>query len=127
MRLTLLAIPLLCATAAAQEPQAPRMPPEDSETGINAMILIGEPKGTPLEGAELDRVAHEVAAVVRCPVCQGLSIADSPVDQAAAMRTEVRELLAAGFTPDQILDYFEPSYGEFIRLEPKPEGFNLLV
>lgn len=130
MRHALIALSLLGATAAAalaQDPRAPRMPPEDSETGINAMILIGEPKGEPLAGAELDRVTHEVASLVRCPVCQGLSIADSPVDQAGDMRREVRELLAAGFARDQILEYFEKSYGEFIRLEPKAEGFNLVV
>ena len=34
---------------------------------------------------------------------------------------------AAGSTEEQILLYFEASYGEFIRLEPKPTGFNLTV
>lgn len=43
------------------------------------------------------------------------------------MRHEVRELLAAGYSEEQVLDYFEQAYGEFIRLVPKPRGFNLVV
>jgi cytochrome c-type biogenesis protein CcmH len=43
------------------------------------------------------------------------------------MKREATDLLAAGYTGDQVLSYFERSYGEFIRLEPKPEGFNILV
>lgn len=64
---------------------------------------------------------------MRCPVCQGLSVADSPTPSAVAMKAEVRQFLAAGYTDTQILTYFEQSYGEFIRLEPKAKGFNLLV
>jgi cytochrome c-type biogenesis protein CcmH len=64
---------------------------------------------------------------MRCPVCQGLSVEDSHTDTAVAMKAETRELLAAGFSPEQTLSYFEASYGEFIRLAPRAEGFNLLV
>jgi len=43
------------------------------------------------------------------------------------MKGEVRDLLARGFTGDQILRYFESSYGEFVRLEPAPRGVNWIV
>jgi len=46
---------------------------------------------------------------------------------ALAMKEEVRQFIAAGYTDEQILLYFEASYGEFIRLEPKATGFNLMV
>lgn len=92
-----------------------------------ARELTGAPQGEMLSGAELTRVTEEVTALMRCPVCQGLSVADSPTESALAMKSEARELLAAGFTGDQVLAYFERSYGEFIRLSPKPEGFNLVV
>ena len=32
-----------------------------------------------------------------------------------------------GYTQDQILDYFERSYGEFVLLKPKFRGVNTLV
>jgi cytochrome c-type biogenesis protein CcmH len=99
---------------------------EPAAAGL-ARDLIGEPEGGRLSGAELDRVTEEVASLMRCPVCQGLSVADSPTTSALAMREEARDLLALGYTEDQVLSYFERSYGEFIRLSPRPEGFNLVV
>ena len=88
---------------------------------------IGTPAGPPLTGAALEELTEEVSGLMRCPVCQGLSVADSPTPLAAAMKNEVRELLAAGYSREQVLDYFEQSYGEFIRLAPHARGFNLTV
>lgn len=95
--------------------------------GVDSRSLLGEPAGVALSGDELDRVTESLASRMRCPVCQGLSVADSPTDSALAMKSEVRELLAAGYAPAQVLDYFEGSYGEFIRLAPNTRGFNLMV
>lgn len=100
---------------------------QEGTLGVEGEALIGEPQGRPLSGEELERVTNEVSSLMRCPVCQGLSVADSPTPSAIAMKEEVRQFLAAGYTRDQILTYFEQSYGEFIRLEPKAKGFNLLV
>jgi cytochrome c-type biogenesis protein CcmH len=95
--------------------------------GLDAPKVLDAPAGKPLSGDELELRTQEVASLMRCPVCQGLSIADSPVDSAVAMKGEVRDLLALGYSEEQILTYFENSYGEFIRLAPKPKGFNLVV
>lgn len=89
--------------------------------------IVGAPSGTAVSGAELERRTTEVARLLRCPVCQGLSIADSHAAMAVNMKNEVRELLARGYSTDQILDYFEASYGEFVRLEPRKKGFNYVV
>ena len=88
---------------------------------------MGAPRGQALAGAALDARTEEVGALLRCPVCQGLSIADSPATMASKMKARVRELLAAGYDEEQILSYFERSYGEFVRLEPARRGINWLV
>ncbi|MDH3402315.1 MAG: cytochrome c-type biogenesis protein CcmH [Acidobacteriota bacterium] len=88
---------------------------------------LGPAQGAPVSGALLDARAYEIGSLLRCPVCQGLSVADSPVDAAVSMQAKIRRLVAAGYSEEQILAYFEGSYGEFIRLSPKPEGFNLVV
>jgi cytochrome c-type biogenesis protein CcmH len=93
----------------------------------DASQFVGPPQAKPLAGAELDRRATEVAGLIRCPVCQGLSIADSPSEMAANMKGQVRELLARGYTQEQILAYFEQSYGQFVLLRPKFGGVNALV
>lgn len=88
---------------------------------------LGAPAGEPLTGAELAERTYAVAALMRCPSCQGLSVADSPTATSAAMRAKIERLLAEGYSEDQVLAYFEASYGEFIRLAPRPRGFNLVV
>lgn len=94
---------------------------------MDNLDVMGDPQGAPMSGAELDAHTEELTSLMRCPVCQGLSIADSGTMIAMAMKEEVRQFIAAGYTDDQILRYFEASYGEFIRLAPKPTGFNLTV
>ncbi len=54
-------------------------------------------------------------------------MADSPATMALNMKTQVREMLATGYSQDQILAYFERSYGEFVRLQPPMRGVNWLV
>ena len=109
----LVAVPLLAQPAAVKVP--------DADT------LVGAPKGQPLAGDELTRTTQEIAGTIRCPVCQGLSIADSPAEMAQNMKAQVRELLARGYTRDQISSYFERSYGQFVLLKPKFQGVTTLV
>ena len=85
----------------------------------DAAQFVGPPQGTPLSGEALFQRTNEVGALLRCPVCQGMSVADSPAEMAVNMKTQVRELLARGYTEEQILKYFELSYGEFVLLRPK--------
>jgi len=93
----------------------------------DASQFVGPPQARPLAGAELDRRTVEVAGLIRCPVCQGLSIADSPSEMANNMKGQVHELLSRGYTQEQILSYFEQSYGQFVLLRPKFRGVNALV
>ena len=84
-----------------------------------AVIAAGTPQGQPLSGPVLDQRTQEVASLLRCPVCQGMSIADSPSTVAQDMKHQVREMLAQGYTQEQILAYFEKSYGGFVLEKPK--------
>jgi cytochrome c-type biogenesis protein CcmH len=70
---------------------------------------------------------HEVAAQLRCVVCQTLSVADSPSEMASQMRAIIRDRLAAGERPAEVRQYFVDRYGEWILLSPPGRGFNLLV
>jgi cytochrome c-type biogenesis protein CcmH len=64
---------------------------------------------------------------LRCPMCQGLSIADSNSSAARAQMDKVRELVSAGKTDQEIRDYFTSRYGEWALLDPPASGMNLLV
>jgi len=115
-RVALLSIALLSLPAMS----APAEPPPSASRA-------GAPRGAPLSGPELDARTDEVGALLRCPVCQGLSVSDSPSSMARNMKAEVRDKLAAGYDQEQILADFEHSYGEFVRLKPTLRGVNWLV
>jgi cytochrome c-type biogenesis protein CcmH len=118
MRVRLFAVALLLS-ASALFAQTEKVP--------DAAQFVGPPQGTAVTGPMLDQRSAEVAGLLRCPVCQGLSIADSPSEMATNMKGQVRELLARGYTQEQILKYFELSYGQFVLLKPKFQGVNTLV
>ena len=89
--------------------------------------LVSSVAQRPRTDAELDSVARSVASQLRCPVCQGESILDSPASLAQEMRTLVRSQLAQGKSPDEVKAYFVSKYGEWILLAPPASGFTLLV
>jgi cytochrome c-type biogenesis protein CcmH len=89
--------------------------------------FVGQQKGVPLSGQQLEEQTMAISHELRCPVCQGLAIGDSPSIMASNMKAQVRELLERGYTEEQILSYFEKSYGQFVLLKPKFQGVNALV
>jgi cytochrome c-type biogenesis protein CcmH len=64
-------------------------------------------------------IAQQVAGELRCPDCQGLSVADSPSGSAAEIRNQIDQLLAAGLSADQVRSHFVDRYGEWILLAPR--------
>jgi cytochrome c-type biogenesis protein CcmH len=60
-------------------------------------------------------LTHEL----RCMQCQNESLADSTVGLAADLREQVRELLLAGQSDDQIRDHMAARYGDFILFRPR--------
>ena len=89
------------------------------------LILLA---ATSVSAATVDEaVVQEIGSGLRCVVCQNLSVADSPSEMANQMRGVIRERLAAGDTPEQVVHYFVDKYGEWILLSPAPHGFNLVV
>ncbi len=75
----------------------------------------------------LEARVRALSSELRCPVCQGESIQDSPAALAVEMKAVVREQLAAGRTPDDVKAYFVDKYGEWILLRPRATGWNILV
>ena len=71
--------------------------------------------------------AHAIGLLLRCPVCQGMPISDSPADMAQSMMAKVRTMHSEGKSQDEILKYFTDRYGDWVLLKPKAKGFNWLV
>jgi cytochrome c-type biogenesis protein CcmH len=73
-----------------------------------------------------DRV-RAVASTLRCPVCQDLSVADSPARLAQVIRAQIAQKLRAGETPDRIRQDYVRVYGEFVLLSPPRRGIDLVA
>ena len=76
---------------------------------------------------ELEERTSALAVVLRCAVCQGISIQESPSALAREMRLVVKEQLRAGRTEAEVKAYFVSKYGEWVLLAPPAQGFNLVL
>ena len=87
---------------------------------VVGVLAIGSlDRDEPTPSARADALAREL----RCPDCQGLSVADSPTQSARTIRAEVDELIAGGATDDEVREYFVARYGEWILLAPSAPLF----
>lgn len=97
---------------------------------LAAVTLLGLALGSPAPlraQPDLDERVRSIASELRCPVCQNLSVADSPSEMAREMVGVIREQLKAGRTPDEIRAFFLSKYGDWILLSPRPRGLGLVV
>ncbi|MEJ2522362.1 MAG: cytochrome c-type biogenesis protein CcmH [Gammaproteobacteria bacterium] len=69
---------------------------------------------SPAQEARYDRLTKEL----RCVVCQNQNIADSNADLAKDLRGQVLEMLKAGKTDEEILEFMTARYGDFVLYRP---------
>jgi cytochrome c-type biogenesis protein CcmH len=79
-----------------------------------AAILALQPRAEPTAAARVD----EISRGLRCPDCQGLSVADSPTASAQEIRRQIAGLVAGGATNEEVRDHFVARYGQWILLAP---------
>ena len=75
------------------------------------------------QAEHVDRITSEL----RCVVCQGLSVKDSPSESARQMRAIVIGRVAAGRTDEQIRDEFRANYGDWVVLAPPLASWTGLI
>ena len=59
-----------------------------------------------------------ISEELRCLVCQNESLAASRADLALDLKREVRELIKAGKTDDEIREFLVKRYGDFVLYRP---------
>lgn len=90
---------------------------------IAAAIVWSARPHTETQAERVDRISAEL----RCVVCQGLSVKDSPSESARQMRDLVAQRVNEGKTDDQIRDEFRASYGDWVVLSPPLASWSGLV
>jgi cytochrome c-type biogenesis protein CcmH len=71
--------------------------------------------------------AVQLAAELRCLVCQNQSIADSNAELAVDLRRQIREQIAAGRSDREIVDFMVARYGDFVLYRPPFKLTTLLL
>lgn len=68
--------------------------------------------------AHLLEDAQSLYKEIKCPVCAGQSIEDSPMDEAVFLREYVLEKLQKGQTPEEIREDLRREFGDDILFAP---------
>ncbi len=88
--------------------------------GLLALLgLIAVTALRPAQPQTRAEVGAAIAAELRCPDCQSLSVADSHTPSAVEIRRQIDALLAGGASPDAVRQHFVDRYGEWILLAPR--------
>ncbi len=67
---------------------------------------------------EREALFHKLGNELRCLVCQNQSIADSNAGLAKDLRTEIYEMIEAGKSESQIIDFMVARYGDYVLYRP---------
>ncbi|MCX7960900.1 MAG: cytochrome c-type biogenesis protein CcmH [Burkholderiales bacterium] len=74
-----------------------------------------------------DERFRQLAAKLRCLVCQNQTLADSGAELAGDLRRELREQIRAGRSDEQIVEFMVARYGDFVLYEPPLKATTLLL
>lgn len=66
----------------------------------------------------LEQRLMTLSAELRCLVCQNQSLADSHAELAVDLKNQVRDMMRAGRTDEEIKDYLTQRYGDFVLYRP---------
>lgn len=66
-----------------------------------------------------------LTAELRCPMCQNQNIADSDAMISHDMRRKVYQLLQAGKTEQEVIDFMKARYGDFVHYKPPVTPYTL--
>jgi cytochrome c-type biogenesis protein CcmH len=90
--------------------------------------LVFAKEATPMAiDPEMEKTVNEISAELRCLVCQNQTIADSHAELAVDLKNQVRDMVKAGQTQDQIVDYMVKRYGDFVRYRPPMKPSTVLL
>lgn len=120
---------LLALTLGVAQASSPLsdVPTDQMVAELKAAQIDDPPLEDPPEDSVAEARTERLSKALRCPVCQGLSVADSPSDAARAMGGRIEELVKLGYTEDQITEYFVDRYGAWVELSPPSEGLHQLL
>jgi cytochrome c-type biogenesis protein CcmH len=92
--------------------------------GAHALAIDTAPA---FEDPEQQQRYERIIRELRCVQCRAETIADSNVSLAADLRRQVRELMAAGRTDEEIFTYMTDRYGDYVLFKPRMSPRTILL
>lgn len=83
--------------------------------------------GEVLEDPALEERARDLSKGLRCLVCRNESIDESNAELARDLRLLVRERIVEGDSDEEVIDFVVARYGEYVLLNPRATGANLIL
>ncbi|MFT5218152.1 MAG: cytochrome c-type biogenesis protein CcmH [Planctomycetota bacterium] len=71
------------------------------------------------ETAEMEADYNQLVNELRCLVCQNQNLAGSDADLARDLRRQTYEMLIAGKSSDQVVEFMIARYGDFVLYRPQ--------
>jgi cytochrome c-type biogenesis protein CcmH len=92
-----------------------------------ALAFVFTPPVLAQQPTPSDDQVNAIAHQLYCPVCENVPLDVCPTQACAQWRELIREKLAAGWSEQQIKNYFVAQYGERVLAAPPRRGLNWLV
>ncbi len=86
-------------------------------------FAVDQVSESPAVEARLKKLSIEL----RCLVCQNSTLADSDAPLAQDLRNEIRKLIEAGKTDEEVVAYLVARYGDFVTFRPPVNATTALL
>jgi cytochrome c-type biogenesis protein CcmH len=90
------------------------------------LVLAGTALSPLVSAQEPDYDAiNRVAQKMNCPTCTGINLADCRTQTCTQWKDQIKDLLAEGYSENEVVDYFVAQYGTQVLQEPPKSGFTV--
>lgn len=85
-------------------------------------LVLAMMADVPLDNPAEEARAQALMREIRCVACENEPVSQSSAAIAEDMRERVREMIREGSSDQEVRDWFESRYGEFVLFRPKGSG-----
>ncbi|KJS37299.1 MAG: cytochrome C biogenesis protein [Hyphomonas sp. BRH_c22] len=95
--------------------------------GLTALLLAMACAAQALDDPAEEARAQALMRELRCVACENEPISQSSAAIAEDMRARVRVMVSEGASDDEVRDWFESRYGEFVLFRPSSKGVDGVI
>ena len=94
---------------------------------VSLVFLVYSASSVSLAEGKNEQLFYQLLSELRCPQCEGQSLAESSSPIAESLRQQIERMLEQGQSPIQIKTYLVKRYGEEVLMVPNSPNHRLLL